>query len=94
VLVEKDARMPWGLFGPVHFETRRGTRVTFFAGFITLPLTAWSLWKLLGSGEERRASTFPEKKVELLPELNEKTEGGEDSTTPPSADPGEGRVLE
>lgn len=38
--------MPWGLFGPISFETRRG-RVTLFAGFITLPLTALSLWQLL-----------------------------------------------
>ena len=38
--------MPWGLFGPVSFRTRRGTRVTFFAGFITLPLAAVSLWSL------------------------------------------------
>lgn len=37
----------WGLFGPVSFKTKRGTRVTFVAGFITLPLTALSLWRLL-----------------------------------------------
>jgi hypothetical protein len=38
--------MPWGLFGPVSFRTRRGTRVTFFAGVITLPLAGLSLWSL------------------------------------------------
>lgn len=41
--------MPFGLFGPIHLRTKRGTRVTFFAGFITLPLTAWSLWQIFGS---------------------------------------------
>lgn len=37
----------WCLFGPVSFQSRRDTRVTFVAGFITLPLTAVSLWQLL-----------------------------------------------
>ena len=37
----------WGLLGPVSIRTKRGTRVTFLAGFITIPLTALSLWKLL-----------------------------------------------
>lgn len=41
--------MPWGLFGPISFQTRRGTRITFVAGFITLPFTAWSLWKIFGT---------------------------------------------
>ena len=40
----------WGLLGPVTFQTRRG-RVTFFAGFVTLPLTAWSVWSLLKAAE-------------------------------------------
>lgn len=60
--------MPWGLFGPVHFETKRGTRVTFFAGFITLPLTAWSLWKLFDTGENQTSSTCSDKGRELLAE--------------------------
>ena len=33
----------WGLFRPISVKTKRGTRITFVAGFITLPLTAFSL---------------------------------------------------
>lgn len=44
--------MVWGIFGPVQFKTKRGTRVTFFAGFVTLPLTCYSIYKLLQSREE------------------------------------------
>lgn len=43
----------WGWFGPVSFETKRG-RVTFVAGFITLPLTALSLWQLFKGAPEPR----------------------------------------
>ena len=38
--------MAWGLFGPLTVRTKRGTRLTFVAGFITLPLTALSLYQL------------------------------------------------
>lgn len=41
--------MPWGLFGPISYKTRRGSRITFIAGFITLPLTAVSLYQLFRS---------------------------------------------
>ena len=43
--------MPFGFFGPIEFRTKRGTRVTFIAGFITLPLTAWSLWQIFGTSK-------------------------------------------
>ena len=46
--------MPWGLFGPVSLKTKRGTRITFVAGFVTLPLTALSLWSLLRGAPEPR----------------------------------------
>lgn len=36
----------WGLFGPIQFTTKRGNKVTFFGGFVTLPLTVYSLYKL------------------------------------------------
>ena len=36
----------WGLFGPIQFTTKRGTKVTFWGGFVTLPLTIYSLYKL------------------------------------------------
>ena len=36
------------LFGPVTFETRRGTKITFLAGIFTIPLTAYSLYSLYG----------------------------------------------
>ncbi len=42
--------MPFGLFGPVTFRTKKGNKITFFAGFITFPLTGLSLWALLRSG--------------------------------------------
>lgn len=45
--------MPFDLFGPVTFKTKRGTRITFAAGFITLPLTAWSLWHIFGGSAEQ-----------------------------------------
>lgn len=45
--------MPFGLFGPVTFKTKRGTRVTFVAGFITLPLTAWSLYQIFGPSADQ-----------------------------------------
>ena len=37
--------MPFGLFGPVTLRTRRGS-ITFVAGFVTVPLAAFSLWQL------------------------------------------------
>jgi hypothetical protein len=46
---QKDNALPqpmWGLFGPVTIKTKSGTRVTFVAGFFTIPLAAWSLWSL------------------------------------------------
>jgi hypothetical protein len=48
--------MPWGFFGPVEFRTRRGAKVTFVGAFITLPLTAWSLWQLGGWGKPNTTS--------------------------------------
>lgn len=36
----------WGLFGPVEFKTKRGNRITFVGGFVTLPLTLYSIYKL------------------------------------------------
>ena len=42
----------WGVFGPLSFRTRRGTRVTLVAGFITLPLSAISLYSLLHAGAQ------------------------------------------
>lgn len=36
----------WGLFGPIQFRTKRGTRVTLVAGFLTIPLTGWSVYTL------------------------------------------------
>jgi hypothetical protein len=47
--------MPWGFLGPVSVRTRRGTRVTFFAGFVTIPLAAWSFWQLAHSATRPRA---------------------------------------
>jgi hypothetical protein len=48
--------MPFGLFGPIKFQTKRGTRVTFFAGFITLPLTAWSLYHIFDTSAQRNSN--------------------------------------
>jgi hypothetical protein len=45
--------MPFGLFGPVTFKTKRGTKITFIAGFLTLPLTAWSLWQIFGAPRDQ-----------------------------------------
>lgn len=36
----------WGLFGPIEFKTKRGNRITFVGGFVTLPLTLYSIYKL------------------------------------------------
>ena len=36
------------LFGPIRFETKRGTKITFLAGVFTIPLTAYSLYSLYG----------------------------------------------
>lgn len=36
----------WGLFGPVEFKTKRGNRITFVGGFVTLPLTLYTIYKL------------------------------------------------
>lgn len=44
----------WGLFGPFSVTTKRGTRITFVAGFITLPLTAISLWSLFHGGAQQQ----------------------------------------
>lgn len=46
--------MPWGWLGPIEFRTKRGTRVTFVAGFITLPITALSLYSLLHGKPQQR----------------------------------------
>ena len=50
---------PFGLFGPVTFQTRRGTRITFFAGLLTIPLTAYSVYHLYNSlpRDEKRERT-------------------------------------
>ena len=48
--------MPFGIFGPITIQTKRGIRVTFVAGAITLPLTAWSLYQLFGSSPPHRHS--------------------------------------
>lgn len=42
----------WGVFGPIQVKTKRGTRITFIAGFVTLPLTAFSVWRLLKGPSE------------------------------------------
>lgn len=44
---------------PVSVKTKRGTRITFVAGFITLPLTALSLWSLLHGGEQPQHKRLP-----------------------------------
>lgn len=49
----------WGLFGPVSVKTKRGTRITFVAGFITLPLTALSLWSLFHGGNQQQQQRLP-----------------------------------
>ena len=49
----------WGLFGPVSVKTKRGTRVTFVAGFITLPLTAISLWSLFHGSDQQQQKRLP-----------------------------------
>jgi hypothetical protein len=36
----------WGLFGPIEFKTKRGNRIIFVGGFVTLPLTLYSIYKL------------------------------------------------
>lgn len=53
-------RMVWGVFGPVQFKTKRGTRVTFVAGFITLPLTCYSIYKLFQLKEQGNPKAVPE----------------------------------
>ncbi len=49
----------WGLFGPFSVTTKRGTRITFVAGFITLPLTAISLWSLFHGGAQQQQKQLP-----------------------------------
>lgn len=56
----------WGIFGPVSVKTKRGTRVTFFAAWLTLPLTAVSLWTLL-HGEPRKP---PQQPPRALPDVD------------------------
>ena len=46
--------MTWGLFGPIEFRTKRGNRVIFVAGFITLPLSAYSIWRLVSQNEDSK----------------------------------------
>lgn len=42
----------FGLFGPVTVvRTKRGTRITFVAGVVTIPLSAYSLYKVFGGGK-------------------------------------------
>lgn len=57
----------WGIFGPVSVKTKRGSRVTFFAAWLTLPLTAVSLWTLL-HGEPRKPAQQQQQRS--LPELD------------------------
>ncbi len=62
----RSTLMPLGFFGPVTFRTKRGT-VTFFAGFITVPLTCASIWSLLGAGRREQPSegSSPPAEVDL-----------------------------
>lgn len=55
-----DYMAPFGFFGPVTFQTRKGTRVTFVAGLVTIPLTAFSVYQLLSRTEKRPESTHGE----------------------------------
>lgn len=61
--------MPFGLFGPVTYRTKNGSRITFVAGFLTVPLTVWSAYKLLHLGDspggDGRSSTAKSTEVDL-----------------------------
>ncbi len=64
--------MVWGIFGPVQFKTKRGTRVTFVAGFITLPLTCYSIYKLLQLKDREHPRIVEEKGGSTSIDLSDK----------------------
>ena len=59
--------MSWGIFGPITIKTRGGHRVTFFAGFVTLPLLGWSVWNMLSHERPRSHGEVQGNKKIALP---------------------------
>ena len=53
--------VPFWFTGPWTFKTRRGTRITFLACAVTVPLTAFSIFQVARSPRGRAEETVRER---------------------------------